>query len=300
MTEGVPLSPMKSVAQPAPVPRKLQTRAEIMRAIERISNRLSEIGGFEPTKVRDPFHDPAVAKLTASISSTLGDVFGHGTPDARTYAEAARFVPHFAFMNRDITPALIAQVFQQGKEQSTALLQSAITSLKERLETASDADGRHLNEVLTPEIRNKVFIVHGHDDGAKHELARFLERLELKAVILHEQPNQGRTIIEKFIACSAEVGFAVVLLTPDDLGGAVAAASQDARARQNVVFELGYFVAKLGRGKVCLLRKGEVEIPSDLYGVIYTKLDQAEGWKVELVKEMKAAGLAFDANKVWE
>lgn len=142
-------------------------------------------------------------------------------------------------------------------------------------------------------------MVHGHDDAAKHELARFLEKVELEAIILHEQPNQGRTIIEKFVACAGEVGFAVVLLTPDDLGGAKAVPTQAARARQNVVFELGYFVAKLGRGKVCLLRKDDVEIPSDLYGVIYTDLDAKEGWKVGLVKELKAAGLAFDANKVW-
>ena len=66
------------------------------------------------------------------------------------------------------------------------------------------------------------------------------------------------------------------------------------------MFELGYFAAKLGRGRTCLLRKGDVEIPSDLYGVIYTELDAGDGWKMKLVKEMKAAGLIFDANKAWE
>ncbi len=152
----------------------------------------------------------------------------------------------------------------------------------------------------TAKPSNKVFVVHGHDDGAKHELARFLEKIELEAVILHEQANQGRTIIEKFLACADEVGFAVVLFTPDDLGGASTAPVQVARARQNVVFELGYFVAKLGRGNVCLMRKGDVEIPSDLFGVIYTELDGNEGWKMALVKELKAAGLSFDANKMWE
>jgi predicted nucleotide-binding protein len=78
------------------------------------------------------------------------------------------------------------------------------------------------------------------------------------------------------------------------------AATQVSRARQNVIFELGYFAGKLGRGRACLLRKGDVEIPSDLYGVIYTDMDAAEGWKIKLVKEIKAAGLSFDANKVWE
>jgi predicted nucleotide-binding protein len=116
-----------------------------------------------------------------------------------------------------------------------------------------------------------------------------LEKLQLEAIILHEQPDAGRTIIEKFVDCADEVGFAVVLLTPDDLGGSALASTHVARARQNVIFELGYFAGKLGRGRVCLLRKGEVEIPSDLYGVIYTDMDAAEGWKIKLVRELKAA-----------
>ena len=146
---------------------------------------------------------------------------------------------------------------------------------------------------------NKVFIVHGHDEGALQALARFLEKLGLEAIILKEQPNQGRTVIEKFEDCAKEVGFAVVLLTPDDLGGGAAAPDQAHRGRQNVIFELGYFVGALRRGRVCLLRKGEVEIPSDLFGVVYTDMDPAEGWKARLVQELKAAKLDFDANRMW-
>src|SRR6185312_3907017 len=100
---------------------------------------------------------------------------------------------------------------------------------------------------------NKVFIVHGHDEAALQSLARFLEKLGLKAIVLMEQPNKGRTVIEKFEDSAGEVGFAVVLMTPDDVGGAVGK-DQGIRARQNVLFELGYFSGKLGRGRVCLLR----------------------------------------------
>jgi hypothetical protein len=145
---------------------------------------------------------------------------------------------------------------------------------------------------------NKVFIVHGHDEAAMHSLARFLERLGLEAIILAEQPNMGRTIIEKFEASAGEVGFAVVLMTPDDVGGADGQ-EQTKRARQNVLFELGYFSGKLGRGRVCLLRKGNVEIPSDLFGVLYTDMDAGGGWRQKLVGEMKAAQLDFDANRLW-
>jgi predicted nucleotide-binding protein len=72
-------------------------------------------------------------------------------------------------------------------------------------------------------------------------------KIELEAIILHEQPDQGLTIIEKFETYASQVGFAVVLLTPDDLGGPASAPAQSARARQNVIFELGYFVGKLAR-----------------------------------------------------
>ncbi len=147
---------------------------------------------------------------------------------------------------------------------------------------------------------NKIFIVHGHDEGALNGLARFLERLKLEVIILKEQPNQGRTIIEKYEDSASEVGFAVVLLTPDDVGSAVSAEAQSQRARQNVIFELGYFSGKLGRGRVCLLRKGNVEIPSDLFGIVYTDMDPAEGWKQSLVKELKAAKIEFDANRTWD
>ncbi|WP_313077852.1 nucleotide-binding protein [Agrobacterium pusense] len=147
---------------------------------------------------------------------------------------------------------------------------------------------------------NKIFIVHGHDEGALNGLARFLEKLKLEVIILKEQPNQGRTIIEKYEASAAEVGFAVVLLTPDDVGSAVSAEGQKQRARQNVIFELGYFAGKLGRGRVCLLRKGNLEIPSDLFGIVYTDMDPGEGWKQALVKELKAAKIEFDANRMLE
>ena len=146
----------------------------------------------------------------------------------------------------------------------------------------------------------RVFVVHGHDEAARETVARFLERLKLVPVILHEQPNEGRTIIEK-IEDHADVGFAVVLLTPDDVG-ALATERDDLkpRARQNVILELGYFIGELGRERVCALKKGGVETPSDYDGVVYTELDEAGAWKIGLVKELKAAGFQVDANRVFK
>jgi predicted nucleotide-binding protein len=144
---------------------------------------------------------------------------------------------------------------------------------------------------------NKVFVVHGHDNGTKETVARFLEQQGLQPVILHEQPSRGMTIPEKLIA-NSDVGFAVVLLTPDDLGRAQTDAEEKPRARQNVILELGYFVGRLGRDKVCALLKDSVELPSDYVGVGYIRWDVAGAWKMEIAKEMQAAGYDIDFNKI--
>lgn len=144
-----------------------------------------------------------------------------------------------------------------------------------------------------------IFLVHGRDDGIKETVARFIERLGAKAVILHEQPNEGRTIIEKF-ELHSNVGYAVVLLTGDDRGGLdeLSPNSLRPRARQNVILELGYFIAKLGRSRVCVLYEEGVEIPSDYNGVLYIPLDNHNAWRWQLAKELKTAGIRVDLNNV--
>lgn len=144
----------------------------------------------------------------------------------------------------------------------------------------------------------KCFIVHGHDDAMKQAVARTLEKLGLKPIILHEQYDGGRVIIEK-LEQHGNVGFAVVLLSPDDTGYKKADGAKAAkpRARQNVILELGYFVGRLGRGKVMALKRGnDLEVPGDFDGVVYTPFDEHEGWQKKLVKELKAAGYDVDAN----
>lgn len=140
--------------------------------------------------------------------------------------------------------------------------------------------------------KNKVFIVHGHDNEAKQEVARFIESIGLEAIILHEQASRSMTIIEKIEYYSNEANFAVVLYTPCDKGRGAKEMNIPARdrARQNVVFEHGYLMAKIGRENVCALVKGEIETPSDISGVVYTPLNSNGGWKIELVKELKACG----------
>lgn len=145
--------------------------------------------------------------------------------------------------------------------------------------------------------RKKVFIVHGHNNEVKVNVARTIEKLGLEAIILHEQANSGKTIIEKFEEHS-DVSYAIVLLTDDDHGKSKNEENLRSRARQNVVLELGYFIGKLSRKMVCPLYIPEVELPSDLLGLLYIELDTAETWKLKLVRELNAAGLTVDANKI--
>lgn len=154
-----------------------------------------------------------------------------------------------------------------------------------------------LNQVPPKPKNEQVFVVHGHDESIKQRVARFLERLGLDPIILHEKPDEGRTIIEKFEDYSEVARYAIVLLTPDDIGGVASEQSKlSPRARQNVVFEMGYFIGKLGRNRVCSLYRG-VEVPSDLQGLLYIPFDDKEAWRLLLARELRAAGLAIDLNR---
>lgn len=196
--------------------------------------------------------------------------------------------------------------FSFGGDITTGSYLKKLRSIYERLELMpapepSSVAGRSVANrpvgARTHETNKRVFVVHGHDDGAKEAVARYLTKLELDPVVLHEQPNRGRTVIEKFEAHS-DVAFAVVLFTADDVGYPTGKAGDaKARARQNVVLELGFFMAALGRDRVCVLYKSGVEIPSDYAGVLYHQMDDAGAWRFLLAREIKTAGLDVDLNK---
>jgi len=142
-----------------------------------------------------------------------------------------------------------------------------------------------------------VFVVHGHDEALRGQVCLLLEKLDLNPIVLHEQADRGRTVIQKFEDHS-DVAYAVVLITPDDEGGIAGSQELTPRARQNVIFELGFFYGKLGRKNVCAILKKGVEFPSDINGVIYKPADPNGAWKLELARELKAAGLSVDLNKL--
>jgi len=190
-------------------------------------------------------------------------------------------------MFTDITPdSAFANAWNNGKKDFLNVL----ASIKSEIEIYSDSQSISGQRTKS----NKVFIVHGHNDEIKLAVARLVSQLGLTPIILHEQPNKGRTIIEKFEKLSEDVSFAIVLLSADDT-------MHDGkyRVRQNVILELGYFIAKLGRENVVALydTSKEVEIPSDITGVLYEPYDNPNGvWRLEVIQELKAAGFDVDAN----
>lgn len=151
------------------------------------------------------------------------------------------------------------------------------------------------NSVAEPKRMKKIFVVHGHNGDMKQSVARIIEKQGIEAVILSEQVNQGRTIIEK-IEDYCDVDGAICLFTSDDLGKAKCETTDRFRARQNVVLETGYFMGKLGRERVVILADDGIEMPSDLSGVVYTN---TINWQIDLLKELKAMGYIIDFNKLF-
>lgn len=192
--------------------------------------------------------------------------------------------PHYIIGSNDYTRDITKRILKECRSQ----LQEVVPKL----------EALPPNRPETPMDKSKVFIVHGHDDAAKEAAARFVENLGFKAIILHEQASSGKTIIEK-IEANSNVGFGIVLYTPCDLGRSKEEKDQlKPRARQNVVFEHGYLMGKIGRENVCALVKGDIEKPTDISGVVYIPMDEGDGWKLAVAKEMKKSGYDVDFNKI--
>ena len=212
-------------------------------------------------------------------------------------AEVLRF-PTFQLALR---PGPFDSVTRDSIRHAIQSLETARGRLRKRKNAGAHgktAEGAPVAAERTP----KVFVVHGHDEALLQSVARLLEKLGLEPVVLKEQPNRGsRALIEKFEAESSSASYAIVLLTPDDVGGKAPSVADKAppirpRARQNVVLELGYFMGALGRENVCPLYSGDLELPSDYGGVAYTKADS--GWEFKLANELHAAGFDVDLNRL--
>jgi hypothetical protein len=219
------------------------TVEQIRVAIPKLERRIADLDALNPDQFSD-FGNEA-DKIAKRINATLVDVFGHDTIEYNEYeVRWASFVSYNA--NYELLKNENIENFRRGTESTRGKLQTIVDILRERLTDLSElsvADSRRVIPAARASSTD-IFIVHGRDDAAREEVARFVSRAGLNPIILHEQASGGRTVIEKLEHYS-NVGFAVVLLTPDDEGNPVGGAPQP-RARQNVIAELFYFVGKLG------------------------------------------------------
>lgn len=257
------------------------------KAIERLQKALRGLPELDSESLDSPAFEKWRRDTEIAITHTFGEKSRH-LVDFRNI----RYGLQVAFSG---TPdSAFKRAYLDGLRSAKAVLQSMVEEVQdywpeEILSTSPAAP------VVSAKTR-KVFIIHGHDDGAKETVARFLMKLELNPIILHEQANEGRTIIKKFEDHAEVAAYAIALLTPDDIGAARSEPEKFRdRPRQNVLFEFGFFIGRLGRKHVWGLKKGNVELPSDYSGVAYISLDNGE-WRSELIRELKAAGIEVDAN----
>ena len=263
-----------------PKSKSVQRLQRLLDAIRELQSRPRGSSEFEKWR-----RDTAVA-----ISNTF--------PDRPGYQEdfvGIRYRPRAVWSG--MSESEYQRAYVGGLQSAAASLASMVDEIREYWEDDEPA-ATPTATAREQQTTNEVFVVHGTDEGAKDAVARLLTKLDLEPVVLHEQPNQGRTIIEKFEEY-AQVGFAVVLLTPDDEGGSRGQSTDpQPRARQNVILELGFFLGKLGRRRTCALRKEDVEIPSDYDGVLYIPMDDQGAWELKLLRELKEGGFDVDANRL--
>jgi predicted nucleotide-binding protein len=272
---------------------KSLTRPEKLSAITRLEARIKELRDL-PVANLNRGDDPPVMDLEGRIRSTLAIIYGQDSAEydrLQTAAQLDATSYMVVFDGRPTPPQEVQQGVDRGRHRAISALQGEVDALREDLQFAALEAAENASTVSRSSAppSNEIFIVHGRDDAAKIEVARLVERAGLEAVILHEQANGGRTIIQKFEDHGSAAGFAIVIMTPDDVGG-LDKDSLQPRARQNVIGEMFWFAGRLGRERVCALKRGAIEVPTDFAGVGYVDMDSSGAWKKDVLRELEHAG----------
>ena len=272
----------------------MQVKVSKSKAIERLSALRDAVERLRSADAKSP----EFLKWHNDVVGALKNVFP-AEPDVMSSWSRIQFEPSMAVQDPAESRQMAHKAYQHGLNKALALIASQIDQVsafwpEDEVSTRRETVG----EGAGPVDSKQVFVVHGRDHGTLAEGKQVLSQLGLEPVVLQDQPNQGRTIIEKF-EDYAHVGFAVVVCTPDDEGKPVAEdTAPRPRVRQNVLLEWGYFLGELGRDRVCALIKGEVEVPSDYSGVLYVDMDAAGAWKLRLASELNHAQYDIDANNL--
>lgn len=284
----------------------MRTLCDIMEKNEKV---VDEMNSYEKLKRVCEEVDPLLAKCVTAESpefkawqvkaeNILTKCYGRESRELYRFRNII-FYPRYAYATQSDEVNLCAEGLKEAKAYFEVYLEEIEEDCAENV--SSDVSGisdeaKFVEEKVNSTRKKKVFIVHGHNDALKQEVARIIEKQGLEAIILSEQANRGKTIIEKFEEHS-DVGAAICLFTGDDYGKAKDATSENLRARQNVVFEAGFFMGKLGRENVILIADSNIEVPSDLQGVVYTSKTM---WQTDVLRELKAIGYKVDFNKLFE
>ena len=284
----------KTTPPTAVQPKVRLDEGQLKRGIERLQQRIADLNAFDLNTLQGGT-SPELKTLERSIEDTLERCFGINTTASIRYNDAHSLHYRPMVWVTGMPDPDYKGITEKKINHAKASLGQAIDSLNTDLEDLKSSPADSAPQKSSGKIvSHKVFLVHGHDEAAREMVARFIERLGIEVIILHEQANSGRTIIEK-IEYHSEVGMAVVLLTPDDVGSKIGG-ELEPRVRQNVLLELGYFIGALGRDKVCAIKSGDVDIPTDFAGVVWTPM--SGDWKTALARELKVAGYEIDWNKV--
>jgi len=256
--------------------------------------------------IRILYQDKKSGSTTYSYEMDLSE------DDIRTFAKQFQQGENVFYGGRwidpfDIIEVLICQTEEHSSGYETSQMSGSVAVFTQKKGMAvtrqfiSKPPERKTQEIKKvpklPSISKNIFVVHGRDTTPAFELARILENLKLKPIILAEQPSGSRTIIEKLEKYS-NVGYAFVLLTPDDVGRLANEKKElEWRARQNVILEFGYFIGILGRDRVACLYKGDIELPSDMLGVVYIQFNKSvEEIYRYIIRELRAVGYTFDLS----
>lgn len=264
---------------------------QIERGIKRLEKQLAAVKEFDPNALDEGDPEALARPLITAIEQDLVETFGQGTPEYLRYSQASDLRWTYNYFETVSHREMVSEL-QVARTRSIQLLEAALDLLRERQEEFTETQSATAHSAKPPKTLSKrIFIVHGQDEGTKEAVARFISSIGYDPVILHEQPSKGRTIIQKFRDEASDVGFAIVLMTPDD-----EMTSGERRARQNVILELGFFLGALGPDRVAAIVKGDLEKPSDFDGVVYIQFNGS--WKMDVAKELQAAGYDFDWNEV--
>ena len=234
--------------------------------------------------------DPEFNAWKSKIKRFISKVYGSKSEEMKSF-DSTMFissVPLIGGTSAQSNHNYNAKYCRNGLETTKAILKTYLDDFDDEIPTETHVENQKQADL------SKIFIVHGHDGELKLSVKSIIEKQEITPIILSEQANKGRTVIEKF-EDNSDVGGAICLFTADDLGKAKDSKEDKPRARQNVVFEAGYFMGKLGRNHVVILSDSGVELPSDLAGVVYTN---TRNWQVDLLKELKEMGYKIDLNKL--